>query len=190
MNIRFVIMAVIFLIGAMSIFLLFKKEFKTNVIEQIFLETGIFTETNISSGRRLQDARSTFKVFLNHPVVGVSLGGIPAGRGELAGLIVTSQAQAKNMEGIVVLFEVLAASGIVGFIFFVLYFLKLTVKPVIKKNKILSALVISLIFEFIMLQFNQNILRLYFWVHVAMLSAFYHVYGKDKERFMRLKHFW
>ena len=37
----------------------------------------------------------------------------------------------------------------------------------------LRALVVSLIFEWAILQFNQNVLRLYLWVHIAVLAAVY-----------------
>ena len=89
-----------------------------------------------------------------------------------------------------VLLEILAASGVIGFILFLLYFMKTLIKPLLENNIILKALVISLIIEFILLQFNQNIQRLYFWLHIAVLSMFYSIYGKGKERLMRLKTFW
>ena len=189
-NVRLIIFIFIFLIGFSILFYIFKRHYGTDVLEKIFVRTGIFTSEKATFMQRIFTATDTFKVFLNHRVIGVSLGGIPAGRGELGGTIVTSQSEAKGLEGMIVIIEVLAASGIVGFIFFILYFLKLSVKPLFEDNIILKALAISLIFGFLILQFNQNIQRLYFWLHIAVLSMFYSVYGKGKERFMRLKTFW
>ena len=169
---------------------LFKRQYGTNVISRIFGGTGIFSTRSGTFTRRLLNAKETFKVFLSNPFIGVSLGGIPAGRGELIGKVITSQSEAKHLEGMSVLLEVLAASGVVGFIFFALYSIKLFFKPLFENNVLLKALAISLIFQFIMLQFNQNIQRLYFWLHVAVLSMAYQVHGKYKERFMRFKPFW
>ncbi len=190
-NVRLIIFIFIFLLGFSLLFYVFsKRHHGIDVFENIFESTGFFTKRKASFTDRLNAGYDTFKVFLNHPIIGVSLGGIPAGRGELVGTIVTSQSVAKVFEGMIVIIEVLAASGIFGFIFFILYFLKLLVKPLFEDNMILKALVISLIFGFIILQFNQNIQRLYFWLHISVLSMFYSVYGKGKERFMKLKSFW
>ena len=41
---------------------------------------------------------------------------------------------------------------------------------------ILISLVIALIMELVILQFNQNILRPYLWLHIAMLSAYFNIY--------------
>ncbi len=189
-NVRLIIFIFIFLIGFSILFYIFKRHYGTDVFENIFGGTGIFTKGKASFTDRLNTGYNTFKVFLKHPVIGVSLGGIPSGRGESVGTVITSQAEAKNLEGMIVIIEVVASSGIVCFIFFILYFLKISVKPLFEDNMILKALAISLIFGFIILQFNQNIQRLYFWLHIAVLSMFYSVYGKGKERFMRLKSFW
>jgi len=49
----------------------------------------------------------------------------------------------------------------------------------------LRALVLALVFEWAILQFNQNILRLYLWVHIAVLatvfSAVQRQYGEPLE---------
>ena len=189
-NYRYIIIIVIFFICIMFFYYTFKKVFKGAALEHIFLDTGIYKGSNLTVSSRLNAARDTFKVFLNHPFIGVSLGGIPAARGELLGQVITSQSAAKQFEGMTVLLEILAASCVIGFILFLLYFMKTLIKPLLENNIILKALVISLIIEFILLQFNQNIQRLYFWLHIAVLSMFYSIYGKGKERLMRLKTFW
>lgn len=79
-----------------------------------------------------------------------------------------------------VFLEILAASGIFGFLPFILYIGILFVKPMqlvkkleLENQKILTALLFSLLSEIIILQFNQNILRPYFWLHIAILSAYF-----------------
>jgi len=47
---------------------------------------------------------------------------------------------------------------------------------------VLTALVWSLTMEFIILQFNQNILRPYVWFHIAVLSV---VYAVAKDQMMK-----
>ncbi len=38
---------------------------------------------------------------------------------------------------------------------------------------IMNALVSALIMELLILQFNQNILRMYLWIHIAVLTMYY-----------------
>ena len=42
-----------------------------------------------------------------------------------------------------------------------------------EQRNIMNALVISLIMELAILQLNQNILRLYLWIHIAVVSMYY-----------------
>jgi len=185
-NVKILCYIGIFLIGGILVLIIYQKQYGENALKEIFAQTGLFSTSNTSFSIRWNTAMLTLKIFLKHPLKGVSLGGIPSSLAMIEGKVITTQFEAKHYEGSVVLFEILAASGIVGFIFFVLYFLKLIIRPLMEKNIVLYAGAISLLFALIILQFNQNILRIYFWLHIAVLSSFYEVYGSKKEKFFRL----
>ena len=93
---------------------------------------------------------------------------------------------AKENEGQCVTAEVLAASGIFGFVAFVTYFWTLLSVPIRRRffdkemGVVVKSLAWSLLFMFAILQFNQNILRLYLWFHIALLSATFAVATSDR----------
>jgi glycerol-3-phosphate acyltransferase PlsY len=111
------------------------------------------------------------------------LGSVPFGflAGKLRGIDVTSLRIAKDNEGMAVFAEVLAASGIIGVIPFIVYIWRITVAPLklaaktrdVNLKNLLLGLGYALIIELMILQFNQNILRLYLWLHISILSATY-----------------
>ena len=144
---------------------------------------GIVEGGRFSVEQRMVGFAETREIFLKSPFIGYSLGGIPEAIGRLRGVDVNSVKAAKENEGFCVFAEVLAASGIFGFIPFVLYIVSLIVNPVklalgclnIEMPKLLMGVTLALIFELIILQFNQNILRPYLWFHIALLSALYSV---------------
>lgn len=163
-----------------------------DTISFLFSGLGIAGGASHSSDTRTHEFMDTLTIFMKSPIIGYSLGGISSAIGELRGIDVSDLEVAKMNEGMSVFAEVLAASGIVGGLFFVLYFIKLLCFP-IKLMKafnhqlyrpLLKALVIALIFELIILQFNQNILRPYLWMHIAILCCVYSVaqtsYRKQK----------
>lgn len=145
--------------------------------------TGINGTASHSVDNRFTDFVDTLYVFMNNPLIGVSLGGVAPAIGRLHGITVTDQETAKHFEGISIFAEVLAASGIIGFVPFIIYIFTIIFKPIILSKKIdnklisglLKGMVFSLICLLIILQFNQNILRLYLWLHIGILSALYSV---------------
>jgi hypothetical protein len=145
--------------------------------------TGLNGTASHSVDNRFTDFVDTLYVFMNNPLIGVSLGGVAPAIGKLHGITVTDQETAKQFEGISIFAEVLAASGIIGFVPFIIYIFTIIFKPIILSKKIdnklisglLKGMVFSLICLLIILQFNQNILRLYLWLHIGILSALYSV---------------
>lgn len=148
-----------------------------------------------SVNERLQAAIDTFKVFLNNPFIGVSLGGIPSHRASLYGINISTQIEAKRFEGMNVLIELLAASGSFGFFFFLLFVLnliKLHIRLIKKSKKIFNkpsvllsitnTLGISLIVEIFALTMNQNILRPYVWLNIAFYLASLRLLKKEIRR--------
>ncbi|MFE4121351.1 hypothetical protein [Priestia sp. YIM B13486] len=149
--------------------------------------TGLHGTASHSLDDRSTGFEDTISVFEENPLVGRSLGGIAPAIGGLHNVLVTNQEQAKPFEGLSTFAEVLAASGIIGFLPFILYIIILIISPLKlsrkvrdkETSKILIGMTVSLIAELIILQFNQNISRLYLWYHIGLLSATYNVYQKE-----------
>lgn len=166
-----------------------------NKILFIFSGLGIFGTASHSITLRTKDLYDTIQIFLQSPIFGYSLGGVSSAIGELRGVSVESIEAAKSNEGLSVLAETLAASGIIGFIPFLIYIFKLIMKPIylvkfinnLDLKKVLIAMIVSLVFELIILQFNQNILRPYLWLHIAILSAVYNVNYKMIKRDIKIE---
>jgi len=145
--------------------------------------TGLTNTSAHSVTERQNGATKTWEVFIQSPLIGHSLGGVPIAIGYLDGIDVNNMELVKEYTGISVFLEVLAASGFVGFIPFLFYIitliflpLKLTKQLTSKEDhNLLLALETAFIFELIILQFGQNILRPYVWFQIAILSTTYHV---------------
>ena len=75
--------------------------------------------------------------------------------------------------------EVLAASGLIGFAFFVMFLWKIFSSCFEQKSDrtiaddCLASLGVGLALIYIILQFNQSIMRLYFWNSVFMIGILY-----------------
>ena len=163
-----IFLAIFFFAGMVTFF-----SFYFDFDEYMFLlqGTGIGGTATHSYDTRYGEFVSTIAIFADNPILGVSLGGISE---NMPGF---SNNASYKVEGMCVFAEVLAASGIIGFIPFMAYFYFIVRDAFklssIKKDKLLLALVLSLLSELVILQFNQNILRPYFWLHIGILSAYY-----------------
>jgi hypothetical protein len=142
--------------------------------------TGISGSTAHSVVQRETAFSDTLRVFQNNPLVGTSLGGVSPAIAALNGATVQSFEDSKSYEGMSVFAEALAASGLIGVLPFVWFLLETVVKPLrlartapASDSALLRAMVRSLLFLWAILQFNQNILRPYVWVHLAILATIY-----------------
>jgi hypothetical protein len=151
------------------------------VLLLIFLNgTGVSDTAAHSVIQRENSFQETIAVFVQHPFIGRSLGGISSAIAEYEGNTIRSFEDAKKIEGMSVFAEVLAASGVIGFIPF-LCFLVVTIRNPLRLARIvppfysslLRGLVRSLVFTWAILQFNQNVLRTYLWAHIAILATVY-----------------
>jgi hypothetical protein len=151
--------------------------------------TGLEGAAAHSVASRSGALRDTFQIFLDSPIIGYSLGGVAAAIGKLHGWTVVSFEDAKIFEGNTVFLEVLAASGMIGFIAFASYVSALIIQPVRliyrirdqSARTLMIAMLAALLFELLMLQFNQNILRPYVWIHIALFSALYSVTRYERD---------
>ncbi len=122
----------------------------------------------------------TVHIFETSPVMGYSLGGINYAIARRNEASVDNYKTMKQFTGMSVFAEVLAASGIIGIIPFLYYVITILFRPWKLADRVsretgilLQGAVVALGGELIILQFNQSVLRLYLWVHIALLSALY-----------------
>jgi hypothetical protein len=142
--------------------------------------TGLFGAPAHSVVERQASFQDTLTVFSREPFIGRSIGGVSSAIADLHGQRITWFQESKPFEGMSVFAEVLAGSGLIGIVPF-LAFLIITIYKPLKLARSsppyysvwLCALVRSLLFEWAILQFNQNILRPYLWVHLAVLVTVY-----------------
>lgn len=158
------------------------KELRDNPATMLMLlnGTGISNTAAHSVVERESSFEDTLDVFREHPIIGRSLGGVSYAIGQLHGEDSHSFEASKQFEGMNIFAEVLAASGVVGVIPFIAFIVALVRKPLkLAKSAapnfaaLLRCLVRSLLFVLAILQFNQNILRPYLWIHVAILATVY-----------------
>ncbi|MEZ0542589.1 O-antigen ligase family protein [Fibrella arboris] len=145
---------------------------------------GVMGGSAHSSLERLDGFLTQITIFSRNPLKGYSLGGVSQAIAFEKGVTILSQETIKPYDVSINIFvEVLTASGIIGFIFFLRYIYCLlinTIKKAKTYNKfdinslLLNGFVWSLLFEFIILCFNQNILRAYLWVHIALLNGIFY----------------
>lgn len=127
---------------------------------------------------RLGQATATYDAFLAHPWVGRSLGGVPVYIAAQAGVAVHSMDDVRLYWGFPVLLDILAASGIFGFIPFLIFVYRNTFGAMriarrympSEEAKWLRALARAAIFECLMLLADQNVLRIYVWYQMTMVS--------------------
>ena len=155
-------------------------------LQVLFSGVGLFGTSSHSASIRWANFEELATIFMRSPLIGYSLGGLVSAVGALKGVIVTTNDQAKAFENSGLALEILAASGVVGFIPFLAYTYTIFVKPwnIAKKmapsetRNILIGLVVSLFFSLIIIQGGQNILRISIWYHIALISAAYAVSKK------------
>lgn len=132
-----------------------------------------------SAGPRISALLDTWTLFKNSPFRGFSLGGLDS---EIACIRGISYATELNGSySMCVSMEALAAYGLIGAIPFFKYIYDMTVGGYRRirtvghldaaEKQLIYSLFLSHALIFISLQFNQNILRQPYWVHLAVLSA-------------------
>jgi hypothetical protein len=147
----------------------------------IFLSGTGISDTAAHSVIQREDAlEQTFAVFLQHPLLGRSLGGVSIAIAGLEGAKAQSFEASKNFEGMSVFAEALAASGVIGIIPFACFLVTTFRKPMRLAriaspfhSVLLQASLRALLFAWAILQFNQNMLRPYLWTHIAILATVY-----------------
>lgn len=156
---------------------------------------GIMGGSAHSAIERLDGFFTQIDILSRNPFKGYSLGGVSQAIAFEKGVTTISQETIKPYDiSMNVFLEVLTASGAIGFVFFLYYIYTLLISSTKKaatrhshdsESILLNAFVWSLCFEFLILCFNQNILRAYLWVHIGLLNGvFFFVRNNNFKRFL------
>jgi hypothetical protein len=146
--------------------------------------TGLESTAAHSREVREEQLLNVWRIFLDSPVIGYSLGGIAPNIAVMEGVIPETVEETKPFEGLNVILEVLAASGIIGFIFFFFWIFQLfrgafRLSGRLKREGfwqegiLLQSLCFALLIELVILSFSQNILRPYLWILIGLINAAY-----------------
>jgi len=152
----------------------------------LFKGTGLFDTADYSYAMRNERAIQTFKVFTDSSlniVFGVGPGGVGAymiNNTAKFGITAESFEKIWAVEPGNITAELLASVGIIGFILFA-WFIVIIFKRLwslyrnsnlIKKYRVIClAMFWGLVMELLILQFNQNYLRPYLWLHIGISIA-------------------
>jgi hypothetical protein len=152
----------------------------------LFKGTGLFDTSDSSFSMRFERSIQTFKVFIDRPS-NIIIGAGPGGAGaymisypEKFQLFADNFKRLWSTEPNTVFIEILASVGIVGFIFFSWFVINIFKRlwNLYKNNKLIEkyrticlALFWGLVIELLILQFNQNYLRPYLWLHIGISIA-------------------
>ena len=141
--------------------------------------------THGSFGARWQGILISIQTFLNHPILGVGLGGVGPQRfhdlSTYDNKIETLQ-EFEAFDPTNCFTEVLASLGLVGLIAFVYLgvvfyraFQDVIKDPTIDvgAKKMATALFLSLVVMIVALQMNQGLFRPYVWIHAAVVYGYY-----------------
>ncbi len=134
--------------------------------------------TTHSIGERTDAFARTVALAMDHPVIGVGLGGVgPSISDRLFPGITYDQYMVLHLEGLNVFAEVFAAVGITGGLALIAYLAKQFQVLLWRRSSdnelfiVASALAFGMLGELVLLLFEQNIMRTYLWVHIAVLAA-------------------
>lgn len=144
-----------------------------DILAKYLSGSGLFGSSSHSLDSRLNMLYRVIECIKESPWIGVSFGGVDPAIARYRGI----EYGGNNGAAMCVSFEIILATGMIGFVFFIYYLLKLVwVFPRkyqinTQEKDILMSAVWGLVIQFLMLQINQNIMRHYFWVTVAIVTA-------------------
>lgn len=146
--------------------------------------TGLAGTAAHSLNDRTNAITSTWTAFLESPWIGRGLGGVPVHLGAMGGDEVTTMEQARKHWGFPVMLDMLTASGILGFIPFMLFLYTQTFGAMRlarsrwsdERSRWVHALGRAMLMEQFLLLSDQNIFRVYLWFHFGITAALcYHL---------------
>lgn len=136
--------------------------------------TGLAGEANHSAIMRYGQLEDTISLIRESPFIGYGLGGVWSYIGQRHGVPVT------EVTGMNITAEVLAATGLIGFPFFIMFIATnifssfRSLKRGDELSEALAAAGVGLVLVLTILQFNQSIMRVYLWNHFAIIAILYY----------------
>jgi O-antigen ligase len=142
----------------------------------LFQGVGMFGESSSSSTSRIENFEQTWDAFMERPVIGSGIGALPVEIAAQSGEGVDSLEEAKAHEGMSVLVELLASTGLIGGLLTLAFAVTIvlryrqswTMAPP-SQREVLSGVAWGVVWILLILQFNQNFLRIYLFVDLAVL---------------------
>lgn len=142
----------------------------------LFAGLGLMGHSAQSAHTRLESFSRTWTAFAQHPIMGTGIGALPVAIANQTGHGVYDLKEAKGFEGMSITAEVLAETGLIGAALVVAVIVQVRRRYRITRclapewqKKILSAQAWGLTWMLMMLQMNQNFLRIYIFVDLAVL---------------------
>jgi hypothetical protein len=137
---------------------------------------GVLGQSAHSSEQRFSAFTMTWEAFLHHPLIGTGIGAVPAEVAAQQGTVLASLEDAKQNEGLSVLAELAASTGVIGVLLVSMFIAALSWTFQRVRNRLelwrlraLAGLSWSMAWLMLALQFNQNFLRVYLFVHLGVL---------------------
>lgn len=156
------------------IYLLYLYKYDYEYFRNRLQGLGLFGTAKHSSETRMESLYDTLEIFYKSPFLGCSLGDIDGRIAQGKGLIYRGETGLSMS----IIAEQFAATGIIGGICFVVYLFRMVFlyKKICKNScyaETLKGICLGLIFQIIILNMNQNVLRQYFWINIAIILVIY-----------------
>lgn len=142
----------------------------------LFAGLGLMGHSAQSAHTRLESFSRTWIAFAHHPIIGTGIGALPVAIARQTGHGVYDLRDAKGFEGMSIAAEVLAETGLIGasLVFaagvqVIRSYRSARLRAPDWRKKLLSAQSWGLIWMLLMLQMNQNFLRIYIFIDLAVL---------------------
>lgn len=139
---------------------------------------GLFGQASHSSDDRTNAFLWTWNVFLQHPILGTGIGAVPVEVAAQRGAVILSLEDAKDNEGFSLVIEILASTGLIGgallgmFWYSALREFRAICRRVSESDRhALMGVFWALAWLLFAMFFNQNFLRLYIFVDIAVFVS-------------------
>lgn len=173
-------------IGVLGFLLIWVWLFKDGPLSFMLNGLGLYGQPAHSVSSRLSGLCKDMQVFWEHPWLGVSLGGVAPAIAQYNGVTYDSSHNGGSM---ILPGELLVANGIIGMVPFLLYIGSLLLESRWWRQDfekyplcdVYRAVEWAFIFELIILCLNQNILRMYVWIHIGILCALHKKWKESTE---------
>lgn len=162
--------------GVLGFTLVWVYLFKNGPLLFMLNGLGLYGQPAHSVISRMSGLWKNLEIFWEQPWLGVSLGGVAPAIAQYKGVAYDSSLNGGDM---MLPGELLVANGIIGMVPLLLYIVSLLFeskwwRKEFRKYSLFNvyrAIEWALIFELVILCFNQNILRMYLWIHIGILCA-------------------